>query len=138
MVLSSLSDIVNSSLRVTQCMDRLDRIFELQASFDESVQKWPPFSEWDTEDRVTALLGHLIQEAYEARNVLGVVITGERKWWKRHKLTEEKWRMVDEELIDCLHFLVSAMISAGLEPQAVLEAYEKKNMENRKRQTQNY
>ncbi|MGZ4901877.1 MAG: dUTPase [Halobacteriota archaeon] len=119
-------------------MDRLDRIFELQASFDESVQNKPPFKEWDTEDRVTALLGHLIQEAYEARNTLGVVITGERKWWKKHKLTEEKWRMVDEELIDCLHFLVSAMISAGLSPQAVVEAYEKKNMENRKRQLQDY
>ncbi len=119
-------------------MDRLDRIFELQASFDESVQNQPPFSEWDAENRVTALLGHLIQEAYEARNTLGVIITGERKWWKRHKLTEEKWRMVDEELIDCLHFLVSAMISAGLNPQAVVEAYERKNAENRKRQMQNY
>ncbi len=119
-------------------MDRLDRIFELQASFDETVQNRPPFNKWDKEDRVIALLGHLIQEAYEARNTLGVVITGERKWWKKHTLTEEKWRMVDEELIDCLHFLVSAMISAGLDSQAVIEAYEKKNMENRRRQIQNY
>ncbi len=119
-------------------MDRLERIFELQASFDESVQNKAPFSEWDKEDRVTALLGHLIQEAYEARNTLGVVITGERKWWKRHTLTEENWGMVDEELIDCLHFLVSAMISAGLDPESVVEAYERKNIENRRRQTQNY
>ncbi len=119
-------------------MERLDRIFELQASFDESVQNRHPFKDWDKEDRVTALLGHLIQEAYEARNTLGVVITGERKWWKQHTLTEEKWRMVNEELIDCLHFLVSAMISAGLGPESVVEAYEKKNKENRQRQLQNY
>ena len=60
-------------------MDRLDKIFELQASFDESVQNRAPFNEWSKEDRVVALLGHLIQESYETRNTLGVVITGERK-----------------------------------------------------------
>jgi dimeric dUTPase (all-alpha-NTP-PPase superfamily) len=119
-------------------MDRLERIFELQASFDQSVQNRAPFSEWDTEDRIVALLGHLVQESYEARNTLGVTITGERKWWKQPKLTEEKWHKVYEELIDCLHFLVSAMISAGLTPQAVFEAYEKKNLENRRRQTEGY
>jgi dimeric dUTPase (all-alpha-NTP-PPase superfamily) len=119
-------------------MDRLERIFELQASFDESVQNRPPFSEWTKEDRVIALLGHLVQESYETRNTLGVVITGDRKWWKQQKLTEEKWRGVHEELIDCLPFLVSAMISAGLTPQTVFEAYEKKNLENRKRQIENY
>lgn len=119
-------------------MDRLERIFELQASFDASVQNRPSFSEWNKEDRVVALLGHLIQESYETRNTLGVVITGDRKWWKQQILTEEKWCNVHEELIDCLHFLVSAMISAGLTPQTVLEAYEKKNLENRKRQTESY
>jgi dUTPase. len=102
------------------------------------VQNRPPFSEWNKEDRVIALLGHLVQESYETRNTLGVVITGDRKWWKQQKLTEEKWRGVHEELIDCLHFLVSAMISAGLTPQTVFEAYEKKNLENRKRQIENY
>ena len=119
-------------------MDRLDRIFELQASFDESVQNRPPFNEWSKEDRVVALLGHLIQESYETRNTLGVVITGEGKWWKNHTLSAEKWRGVHEELIDCLHFLVSAMISAGLTPQTVTEAYEKKNLINRKRQAERY
>src|SRR5665648_1181046 len=72
-------------------MDRLERIFELQASFDASVQNRPPFSEWNKEGRVVALLGHLIQESYETRNTLGVVITGDRKWWKQQILTEEKW-----------------------------------------------
>lgn len=119
-------------------MDRLERIFELQASFDKSVQNRSPFNEWNKEDRVVALLGHLVQESYEARNMLGVIITGERKWWKQPKLTEEKWDKVHNELIDCLHFLVSAMISAGLTPQTVLEVYEKKNVENRKRQTERY
>ncbi|MGD0171476.1 MAG: dUTPase [Halobacteriota archaeon] len=119
-------------------MDRLDKIFELQASFDESVQNRAPFNEWSKEDRVVALLGHLIQESYETRNTLGVVITGERKWWKKHTLSAEKWRSVNEELIDCLHFLVSAMISAGLTPQTVIEAYEKKNLINRKRQAESY
>ena len=119
-------------------MDRLERIFKLQSSFDKSVQNRAPFSEWDTEDRVVALLGHLIQESFEARNTLGVIVTGERKWWKQPKLTEEKWHEVHEELIDCLHFLVSAMISAGLAPQTVFEAYERKNLENRKRQAERY
>ena len=124
--------------RVIHRMDRLDKIFELQASFDESVQDRPPFNEWSQEDRVVALLGHLIQESYETRNTLGVVITGERKWWKKHTLSAEKWSDVHEELIDCLHFLVSAMISAGLTPQTVVEAYEKKNLVNRRRQAESY
>lgn len=119
-------------------MDRLEEIFELQASFDESVQNRAPFSEWSKEEQVVALLGHLIQECYETRNTLGVVITGERKWWKTHTLSIEKWRSVHEELIDCLHFLVSAMISAGLTPETVIETYEKKNLVNRKRQLENY
>jgi len=44
-------------------MDKLERIFELQKSFDESVQNEPPFSEWDKEEKVIALLGHLIHES---------------------------------------------------------------------------
>ena len=119
-------------------MDKLERIFELQKSFDESVQNKPPFSQWDKEEQVLALLGHLIHESYETRNSLGVVITGDRKWWKRHILTEEKWESVHEELIDCLHFLISAMISSGLTPQKVLEVYEKKNTINKMRQLDDY
>lgn len=119
-------------------MDKLERIFELQKSFDVSVQNKPPFSGWSDEERVIALLGHLIHESYEARNSLGVVITGDRKWWKKNILTEDKWRTVHEELIDCLHFLISAMISSGLTPQKVLQEYEKKNIENRMRQLNDY
>lgn len=118
--------------------DTLHQIFALQLCFDQTVQSKQPFVDWTPEERVTALVGHLIHESYEVRNALGTVITGDRKWWKQLTLTEEKWDGIHEELIDCLHFLVSAMINAGMSPHDVLRVYERKNKENHDRQARKY
>jgi len=118
--------------------DSLERIFKLQESFDVTVQKYPPFSNYSQEKKVTALLGHLIHESYETRNELGTVITGDTKWWKNEVLDQTKWSKVHEELIDCVHFLVSAMLNAGMTYKDVLEEYEKKNRENHARQERGY
>jgi dimeric dUTPase (all-alpha-NTP-PPase superfamily) len=118
--------------------DSLERIFRLQEAFDVTVQKYPPFNNWEKEEKVVALLDHIIQESYEARNALGTTITGRKKWWKQGNLTEEGWSDLHEELADILHFLVSAMINAGMCAGDVLSNYEKKNKINHARQERGY
>lgn len=118
--------------------DSLSKIFRLQTAFDESVQKYPPFNNWTKEEKVVALLDHVIQEAYEAQNSLGTTINGRKKWWKQAELTEDGWIRVFDELVDIVHFLVSACINAGMSAEDVLVEYEAKNKENHNRQANNY
>jgi dUTPase. len=136
---ATISRIVNDALDCYQVRskiteDNLERIFKLQWQFDQTVQNKPPFSEYTQGDKVAALLGHLIHESYETRNALGKVITGDIKWWKQNVV----WDDVQEELIDCLHFLVSAMLNAGMTSEDVVKEYEKKNAENHARQEREY
>ena len=57
------------------------------------------------------------------------------KWWSRDHIDIQNIRV---ELIDVLHFLVSAMISAGLTPEKVYDVYCQKHAVNVKRQDDGY
>lgn len=57
------------------------------------------------------------------------------KWWSRDEIDIQNIRV---ELIDILHFLVSAMICAGLTPEKVYEIYRQKHAVNVKRQDSGY
>lgn len=57
------------------------------------------------------------------------------KWWSRDDIDLQNIRV---ELIDMLHFLVSAMICAGLTPEKVLDVYTQKHAVNIKRQDDGY
>lgn len=57
------------------------------------------------------------------------------KWWSRDKIDIQNIRV---ELIDILHFLVSAMISAGLTPEKVFDVYRQKHAVNIERQDTGY
>ena len=57
------------------------------------------------------------------------------KWWSRDRLDMQNIRV---ELIDMLHFLVSAMISAGMSAEQVFNLYQQKHAVNRQRQDQGY
>jgi NTP pyrophosphatase (non-canonical NTP hydrolase) len=116
----------------------LKRIFELQKSFDATVQSFLPFSHWSKEEKVVALMDMVIQEALEVQNALGVTVNGRQKWWKQSDLTKDGWSVVNGELADVLHFLVSAMLHAGLDAEDILNEYEKKNKENHARQERGY
>lgn len=72
----------------------------------------------------------LIHETVEARDELNW------KWWKQPKLVQKN--KLQEELIDCLHFLVSAMISADMSPELVHHMYLHKNRVNHERQENGY
>ena len=57
------------------------------------------------------------------------------KWWSKDRIDLQNIRV---ELVDILHFLVSAMISAGLTAEAVHDLYKKKHAVNVKRQDAGY
>ena len=57
------------------------------------------------------------------------------KWWSKDRLDMQNIRV---ELIDILHFLVSAMISAGLTPEKVYDVYKQKHSVNLNRQDSGY
>jgi len=57
------------------------------------------------------------------------------KWWSKDKIDIQNIRV---ELIDILHFLVSAMICAGLTPEKVFDVYQQKHSVNLNRQDTGY
>jgi dimeric dUTPase (all-alpha-NTP-PPase superfamily) len=57
------------------------------------------------------------------------------KWWSRDEVDLQNIRV---ELIDILHFLVSAMICAGLSPERVFDIYTQKHAVNLRRQDSGY
>jgi dUTPase. len=57
------------------------------------------------------------------------------KWWSKDEINLQNIRV---ELIDILHFLVSAMICAGLSPDKVFDVYRQKHAVNLSRQDSGY
>lgn len=57
------------------------------------------------------------------------------KWWSKDEIDMQNIRV---ELIDILHFLVSAMICAGLTPEKVFDVYRQKHAVNLSRQDSGY
>ena len=57
------------------------------------------------------------------------------KWWSKDTLDLQNIRV---ELIDILHFLISAMISSGLSAEKVFDIYTQKHAINQARQDAGY
>ena len=57
------------------------------------------------------------------------------KWWSKDEIDMQNIRV---ELIDILHFLVSAMMCAGLDAEKVYDIYQQKHAVNLKRQDTDY
>ncbi len=57
------------------------------------------------------------------------------KWWSKDEIDLQNIRV---ELIDVLHFLVSAMISSGLTAEKVFDVYQQKHTVNLNRQDTGY
>lgn len=106
-------------------MDKLDDIFRLQASFDESLAARRGLShsaeEWVQKETlaIIAELGELLDEV-------------NFKWWKNPRPIDLE--RVTEELVDILHFFVSMCLKVGLNADSLHAAYVRKNRENFKRQ----
>ncbi len=57
------------------------------------------------------------------------------KWWSKDEIDLQNIRV---ELIDILHFLISALLCAGLTPEKVYDIYRQKHAVNLNRQDQGY
>ncbi|MHB8971945.1 MAG: dUTPase [Pirellulaceae bacterium] len=57
------------------------------------------------------------------------------KWWSQDRIDLQNVRV---ELVDLLHFLVSAMITAGMTAEKVYDVYRQKHAVNLERQAQGY
>ena len=57
------------------------------------------------------------------------------KWWSKDEINMQNIRV---ELIDILHFLISAMMCAGLTAEKVFDIYQQKHAVNIKRQDMDY
>lgn len=57
------------------------------------------------------------------------------KWWSKDEINLQNIRV---ELIDILHFLISAMMCAGLSAEKVFDIYQQKHAVNIKRQDMDY
>ena len=82
------------------------------------------------EGRVSALCTAIIQEAAELQNEAGW------KWWK----VRGPFNMAGarEELVDIFHFAVQAAIELGMEPDDLVDEYERKASINVERQERGY
>ena len=57
------------------------------------------------------------------------------KWWSKDEIDMQNIRV---ELVDILHFLISAMMCAGLTAEKVFDIYQQKHAVNIKRQDMDY
>jgi dimeric dUTPase (all-alpha-NTP-PPase superfamily) len=75
---------------------------------------------------VAEFLTALIHEAVEARDETNW------KWWKETEdIDHDKLK---EELVDCLHFLLSAFLAEGMDAEEIVDLYLKKKYTNIERQ----
>jgi hypothetical protein len=150
---------VMEAINVFRGPDKLEELFSMQSKFDERVYEKPikdsllirffpalitnmvlqhdgdvTFKDLSREIRVTLLLSALIGEAKETQEALGLLPEFGAKWWKENI----NWDLVNEELMDCLHFILSIFLNIGLTPDDIMKHYEKKWKINFQRQDSNY
>jgi len=106
-------------------MDKLDRIFELQAKLDERIEREHNI-DFSRDEWIQKEMLAIISELSEA------LMETNFKWWKNPRETDDA--KLREELIDVLHFFVSLCIRCGLTADSMYEIYMAKNEENNKRQ----
>lgn len=106
-------------------MDKLEHIFQLQASFDEDLARRRKLAfsqrEWILREvlAIVAELGELLEAA-------------SFKWWKDEQPMDRE--AVRGELVDILHFFTAACLKAGISAEELYQGYLAKNAENFRRQ----
>lgn len=107
-------------------MDRLQHIFELQASLDEEIKVGHRLPEWDLASWIQKEAMAIIVELGELLEEVNF------KWWKVPRPIDRE--AIKEELVDILHFFVSMCLKAGISAEELYQAYLAKNAENFRRQ----
>jgi dimeric dUTPase (all-alpha-NTP-PPase superfamily) len=118
-------------------LDKLDHIFLKQKVYDSRIileaERDPEKKKKlgvTEEERISHKMTALIHEAVELQRLTNW------KWWKAPKAFDKA--SAKEELIDIMHFVVSAAIDLDMTPQEFFETYVSKNKVNHDRQDQGY
>lgn len=114
----------------TQQCDMLVELYDKQMILNASVTPWatPEAIKNSTEEEkmrsVSRYLDVLFVEVAEAKLAAGC------RWWRVSKDTSGGMDHLTEELIDCLHFLLSSFIVLGIGPRDIRNRYIEKNQKN--------
>lgn len=107
-------------------MDRLQHIFELQATLDEEIRAGHRLPEGDLSTWIQKEALAIIVELGELLEEVNF------KWWKVPRPLNRE--AIKEELVDILHFFISMCLKAGISAEELYQAYLAKNEENFRRQ----
>jgi len=114
----------------TMIEDQLRKIFRLQGEYDKMVLDTFHEANKTLDQKISALCTATIHEAVELQRLTSW------KWWK--KAEELNKADAKEELIDILHFVISAARFLDMTPEEFTKEYERKNQINRERQNRGY
>lgn len=107
-------------------MDKLDKIFQYQKSFDDEVIARRGLQDICMEEWIQKETLAMMSELAELIDEVNF------KWWKNKKEVDAS--LVKDELVDILHFFVSMCIKTGMDAQELFDRYLAKNKENFDRQ----
>ena len=107
-------------------MDKLSKVFELQAGLDEYMKNKRGLINYSSEEWIQKKTLAMISELSELIDEVNF------KWWKAPKT--DNGAAIKGELVDIFHFFISMCIDAGLTADELFALYAAKNAENVKRQ----
>ena len=107
-------------------MDKLERIFELQKSFNDELVELRNLKDIPMERWIQMQTLATISELSELLDEVNF------KWWKNPKPVDEA--SLKGELVDVLHFFVSMCLKSGMTAEELFSLYQAKNQENFDRQ----
>ena len=107
-------------------IDKLERIFEMQACFQNDLVNRRNLQDIPMEKWMQMQTLAMVSELAELIDEVNF------KWWKNPKPVDGD--RVKEELVDILHFFVSMCLNAGMSAEELYSRYIEKNQENFDRQ----
>lgn len=112
-------------------MDKLEVLFEMQAALNKRIGVEP--SKLNEAEQVQWILNFSRAMQQEIAELIDSLPW---KWWAKYQTTDLQNARV--EVVDLLHFVISAAQILGMDAEAVFEAYLKKNKVNHQRQDSGY
>ncbi len=112
-------------------MDKLDKLFDLQAALNQRIGV--SVGEMSNEEKTQWILNYTRAMQQELSELVDSVPW---KWWAKYQEFDEQNAKV--EVIDLFHFLISLAQVLGMTAEDVYEIYAKKNKVNHTRQDSGY
>ncbi len=111
-------------------MSKLQKLLDKQAELDERIREDRDLEWDDPQDELNDLCTAMANEVEELRDECSW------KWWADD--TRIDYDEATEELIDILHFWLSAANLLGMDADSIMETYLGKNETNHERQDEGY